>query len=145
MSYSSIAKLSAYLLGTMLTFLGWFSAANALTLTIVEPAPSAEEDFIGLWVRGLSFEGATSVNRLLSPTGEIFDPNTVLETSQGGSLLAKFGSLTDAIAYADGMWKATLANPRPPFPGQPAHTTDTFEFSIEGVSADSLGDIAISC
>ena len=119
-------------------FLFLTTASAALELSIVESGPEAEAA-VGLRVRDLR-EGFFGVNRLVAPSGDVFTPNSILETGDFRDLLLRFDSVGNALDYVTGTWQATPA--RVPLPSPPA--TDMFEFSIDAISLETINRTASS-
>lgn len=77
---------------------------------------------------------------LVSPSGDRFDTESVIEKNFGYSLLASFGSINQALDYLSGTWQVTLS----PFPdgyppaGFPQPTRDTIEVQFDPISPDSF-------
>jgi hypothetical protein len=121
-------------------FLFWAGRSAAVELSIIESGPESDAS-IGLRVAGLR-EDFPAVNRLVSPSGEVFTPDSILEEGLFSHLLIRFDSFSDAIDYVEGTWQATLGPPFFPPPDPP--DTDTFEFSIEGLSSEAIDRTAPS-
>ena len=129
-----------YLTGSILIvlLLGSNSASVALELSIIESGPDTNPQ-IGLWAQGLT-NGFFGVNRLVSPSGDEFTPESVLEGDHYRSLLLRFSSLPDAMEYVAGTWQATPA-PRFPFPS-PFPPEEPFDFNVDAIPLQTINRTA---
>lgn len=116
--------------------------ASALEFILVERGPEGGT-VAELWVWDLFdhpnsiISPPSTVDRLVSPKGGIFTPDSVLESRSGyGSLLQVFGSVEDAFNFMTGNWEARLTPQwfRPPL----SPSASTFSFTIDGSVLDSI-------
>jgi hypothetical protein len=134
-AYTFLARITFAV--TLLLFSNAVSAALELSIIESGPEPGAE---IGLWARDLS-NGFLGVNRLVSPSGEVFTPDSVLENDLFRGLLLRFNSVSDAMEYVEGTWQATPA-PLFPFPTSPVD--EPFDFSIAAIPLETINRTAPS-
>lgn len=97
----------------------------ALELSIIERGSGAQAE-IGLWARdfGSRFSGTQS---LISPSGDVFTPSSILEDGFLSDLLIRFDSISQALAFVSGAWEGTRSGP---FPSSPVVE---FEFNISPI------------
>ena len=88
----------------------------ALELSIIESGPDSDPA-VGLWVRGMS-TGFSGVNRLVSPSGGAFTPDSILEDKTVSDLLLRFDSVGTrwTTSKANGKRRRCFASPRPGLP-----------------------------
>jgi hypothetical protein len=125
------AILAATILAAALV-LSWSSVARALELSIIESGPSPNPE-IGLWARDLT-DGFGGVTRLVSPSGQVFTPESILERNRTRALLQRFNSLADAMDYVEGTWNAT---PFASFPF-PSPSFEPFDFDIDSIPLETI-------
>ena len=108
------------------------AASRALELSIIESGPDPYPE-IGLWVRDLR-DGFGGVNRIVSPAGDVFTPDSILKGDRFRSLLLRFDSLADAMGYVAGTWNAT---PSTQFP-IPIPSFEPYDFDIASIPLETI-------
>jgi hypothetical protein len=105
-------------------------SSTALELSIIERG-SGDDTEIGLWARDFGDRPLRTIS-LTSPSGDQFQPASVLEDGFLSDLLFRFDSLSEAFTFVSGTWVGAQMGP---FSSSPV---EEFEFSINAVPIDAI-------
>ena len=122
-----------HLLGAAVVFLCSVADSSGSDFAIIETGTEGNTQ-VGIWMshlRGRSCLPWSCIGdpRVVSPSGDVFTPDSVIENGYFHDKFLAFDSYDDALAYAHGTWEVTY--PVREYPVQDPPTTETYWFTID--------------